>query len=340
MKLSQDGKRDSMDESTQLQDLDKSFSKHPLIAQKPVDEVRESRAVTPTRIPQRKPTEMDTVTCRICFDVETGSAPLLHPCRCAGSAKYIHEECLKAWLASRGNDLSKSECEVCKTPFLMKIKVHRKFSPRDVCKEGITQCLFTPLLLAVLGMLILIIYLLCNKYLNDNNSTEAKGYTIALIITCCLASLVISFLIGHTIRDACFTRKMEEWHIFSQEFRDLPKTANVIPVLDKPSVSTVLQPAEQGGLEVVLPPLLLIPKRMKVNGKRVTLPEIKPITMNLVLAQGKRIAVTPKLQSRSQTPIQYPLVTDPNWGSSSLYRVVDRRAMTPDVVSPFKTKDE
>lgn len=327
MNLTREDGKENADESTQFHELDKSFSRHPLIPSKPIPEVEESRSATPSRLP-RKQTEAEAPTCRICFDVESSSAPLLHPCRCAGSAHYIHEECLKAWLASRGTDLSKSECEVCKTPFIMKIKVHRKFSPRDICKEGITQCLFTPLLLAVLGMLILIIYLLCNKYLNDNNSTETKGYTVALIVTCCLASLVIGFLIGHTIRDACFTRKVEHWHIFSQEFKDLPKTATVQPIEEK---LPVLQPSEQGP-EVVLPPLLLIPKRGKFGGKRVTLPYIRPVTMNMVVAQGTVVAVTPKLQSRSCTP-QY-LVTDP-LRQPSFYRTLDRGAVTPDPQPSF-----
>jgi len=36
-------------------------------------------------------------TCRICFEPETSDNPLIAPCRCTGSSKYIHEKCLNTW---------------------------------------------------------------------------------------------------------------------------------------------------------------------------------------------------------------------------------------------------
>lgn len=65
--------------------------------------------------------------CRICFCNEvTESNPLIAPCECTGSIKFIHVECIKSWLRSRiqtkttglvvsyySNDLI---CELCKTP--------------------------------------------------------------------------------------------------------------------------------------------------------------------------------------------------------------------------------
>ena len=38
--------------------------------------------------------------CRICMDAGDGSKQLISPCRCRGSMKHIHEECLKTWLIS------------------------------------------------------------------------------------------------------------------------------------------------------------------------------------------------------------------------------------------------
>lgn len=65
-------------------------------------------------------------SCRICFSNEiTENNPLISPCECMGSIKYIHVECIKNWLRSRiqtkttgyavsyyWNDLV---CELCKT---------------------------------------------------------------------------------------------------------------------------------------------------------------------------------------------------------------------------------
>ena len=38
----------------------------------------------------------------------------LHPCKCAGSIRYVHQECLDEWL-SRTNSV---RCELCHQPFL------------------------------------------------------------------------------------------------------------------------------------------------------------------------------------------------------------------------------
>lgn len=51
--------------------------------------------------------------CRICRGEAEPSNPLFHPCRCSGSIKYTHEECLVNWLAQSGS----ARCELCHHPF-------------------------------------------------------------------------------------------------------------------------------------------------------------------------------------------------------------------------------
>ena len=64
--------------------------------------------------------------CRICFNDEYDqSNPLINPCKCRGSMKYIHLECLRIWLKSKIESrfsskimifkLSSIECELCKS---------------------------------------------------------------------------------------------------------------------------------------------------------------------------------------------------------------------------------
>ena len=47
------------------------------------------------------------MSCRICFESQE---PLYSPCRCDGSIKYIHEECLLKWVLVT----DRSTCELCK----------------------------------------------------------------------------------------------------------------------------------------------------------------------------------------------------------------------------------
>lgn len=51
----------------------------------------------------------DSDLCRICYD-ESLKEPLICPCKCSGSIKWVHESCLKKWI-----DLSnKTQCPQCK----------------------------------------------------------------------------------------------------------------------------------------------------------------------------------------------------------------------------------
>jgi hypothetical protein len=53
------------------------------------------------------------MSCRICFESE---GPLYTPCRCDGSIKYIHQECLLKWILASSD---RSACELCKETYTL-----------------------------------------------------------------------------------------------------------------------------------------------------------------------------------------------------------------------------
>jgi E3 ubiquitin-protein ligase MARCH6 len=55
----------------------------------------------------------DPDTCRICRGEGLTDEPLFYPCKCSGSIKYVHQDCLMEWLSHS----QKKHCELCKTPF-------------------------------------------------------------------------------------------------------------------------------------------------------------------------------------------------------------------------------
>lgn len=57
--------------------------------------------------------ETETDTCRICRGEGSLEQPLFYPCKCSGSIRYVHQECLMEWLSHS----QKKHCELCKTPF-------------------------------------------------------------------------------------------------------------------------------------------------------------------------------------------------------------------------------
>lgn len=53
--------------------------------------------------------------CRICRGEATRNQPLIHPCKCRGSIRYIHENCLMEWL--KHSNKSTKKCDICNTPY-------------------------------------------------------------------------------------------------------------------------------------------------------------------------------------------------------------------------------
>lgn len=233
----------------------------------------------------------DTV-CRICLECEASDNSLIHPCKCAGTVKYVHEGCLKAWLSSRDQDLAQAECELCRTPFVMTMRLQRKCVPKGFLNEGFTHCLLAPLLAGVLGMIGLIIYLLTDKYLINTSSTSQRSYSSVLIGVCIVASLVLIYLLIKALREAFCSRYIEEWTISNH---DVPEQDSV----PNSKTDSVLEPSHvemrPEDSESPQPPILVIPKRVKVRGVRVRTPEIYTGSLTPVMRRGRVVAVTPRL---------------------------------------------
>ena len=55
--------------------------------------------------------------CRICLDEDIRDK-LISPCRCNGTSKWVHEECLQTWrLANMNNDRA-NKCEICNAEYI------------------------------------------------------------------------------------------------------------------------------------------------------------------------------------------------------------------------------
>jgi hypothetical protein len=56
---------------------------------------------------------------RICHCEADIDNPLLSPCYCSGSLKYVHQSCLRQWLAASDT----RSCELCKFSFILQTKI-------------------------------------------------------------------------------------------------------------------------------------------------------------------------------------------------------------------------
>ena len=66
---------------------------------------------TNTKGKEKSTDEQDT--CRICRGEGSKDEPLFYPCKCSGSIKFVHQDCLMEWLSHS----QKKHCELCKTSF-------------------------------------------------------------------------------------------------------------------------------------------------------------------------------------------------------------------------------
>ncbi|XP_013781992.2 E3 ubiquitin-protein ligase MARCH8-like isoform X2 [Limulus polyphemus] len=73
---------------------------------------------------------LDRDICRICHCEGDLEFPLITPCLCAGSLRYIHQDCLQQWIKSSDTRC----CELCKFEFIMhtKSKPFRKWEKLDM----------------------------------------------------------------------------------------------------------------------------------------------------------------------------------------------------------------
>ena len=52
----------------------------------------------------------ETYQCRICLEEEDNLELLISPCRCSGTSKYVHRECLRKWRYQDINAPGFSKC--------------------------------------------------------------------------------------------------------------------------------------------------------------------------------------------------------------------------------------
>ncbi|KAF7289096.1 RING-CH-type domain-containing protein [Mycena chlorophos] len=97
-------------------------------------------------------------TCRICSAPAEPEQPLFYPCKCSGTIRYIHQDCLTTWLAHS----KKKNCDVCKHPYSF-TKVYATDMPSRLppvlLLRRVAQQAFFALLFALRGVAVAAIWL-------------------------------------------------------------------------------------------------------------------------------------------------------------------------------------
>ena len=60
------------------------------------------------------------MSCRFCFESNSSKKnPLISPCQCKGTAKYVHRDCLLKWQANTTVDAHRFVCQSCQASYTL-----------------------------------------------------------------------------------------------------------------------------------------------------------------------------------------------------------------------------
>lgn len=107
--------------------------------------------------------------CKICFETaETkASGKLISPCKCTGTVRFIHEECLKTWQVSQKKDIRHAECELCHCRYVMNFRMGLRCYPRQAIDDGLLSFISSLCLFVLIATLISIIVIFSLQLYNQ-----------------------------------------------------------------------------------------------------------------------------------------------------------------------------
>ncbi|NXS84521.1 MARH7 ligase, partial [Erpornis zantholeuca] len=115
--------------------------------------------------------------CRICqMSSSSSDNPLIEPCKCTGSLRYVHQECMKKWLQSKINSGSSLDavttCELCKEKLHLNLEdfdiheLYRAHANEQVNYEFISS-----------GLYLVVLLHLCEQRFSDMLGTANEAST-------------------------------------------------------------------------------------------------------------------------------------------------------------------
>lgn len=91
--------------------------------------------------------EAEVPVCRVCHGESEPGRELFFPCKCDGSIKYVHQDCLQEWLKHARN---KSRCELCGEELKFK-KIYKEGMAWHLSVLEVAQELFPQLAAIILS---------------------------------------------------------------------------------------------------------------------------------------------------------------------------------------------
>lgn len=149
--------------------------------------------------------------CRICLDM--GPEPLLAPCLCSGTGKFVHDSCLKKWINQKYPQKTNAICEVCRKEFNMKLVIKCKCDIKYAFKNKFAYFCSIPILFLIVFSMLAI------SAVGTYNMIRKGEYQsiLPLTVICIILSLFSVILLINAALKALVHRVVKNWIILPYE---------------------------------------------------------------------------------------------------------------------------
>lgn len=146
--------------------------------------------------------------CRICLDI--GINPLINPCNCNGTTKFVHEMCLKQWITTKYTDIYSAECEICRYKYRMEVTKKKKCDPKEALPKNFIYCFSIPIcVFFVISMAVV-----TGFTIRDRLDVKNKKARSIVILSICLSLMGIGMIIlAKAVYQVLVVFQVEEWSI-------------------------------------------------------------------------------------------------------------------------------
>jgi hypothetical protein len=203
--------------------------------------------------------------------------------------KYVHQECLKTWVASRSEDLAKVTCELCKYTFKMHfdfkttcaLRSRARCNPSCILRYSITIVLILCLISAASSII---------DQLSNKGHANHDGLIIGLIVTCLLMLMLGVSLATSIVSDIKCVNQIQDWSILDYTPQRRRNRSAKVQNYDNPTEVN----EDQGRTN--LQQVYVVPNVVRVRGLYAQMPELMP-SMSRVRSTSQSMQVFAALSS-------------------------------------------
>lgn len=146
--------------------------------------------------------------CRICLD--NGMNPLMQPCKCIGTTKFVHEICLKEWIITKYTNIDGAQCEICQYKYTIIVEQTSKCSLKNALPKNISNlCVIITSLVILLASAIIL-----GLFIKEQMDLERrKIYSITILSICSAIMGICLIFMARGIYKMLVNKTVSQWSI-------------------------------------------------------------------------------------------------------------------------------